>query len=46
MRWDREKLLKPDLYLYGENDTKIMVYNMKMCPKKRGLGKKIEKKKV
>ena len=34
MRWDREKLPKPDLHVYGENGTKIMVYNMKRCPKK------------
>ena len=33
MRWDREKLLEPDLHVYGENGTKIMVYNMKMCLK-------------
>ena len=45
MRWDRENLLKPDLHVYGENGTKIMVCNMKMCPKRRGL-KKTEKKKV
>ena len=35
MRWDRKKLPKPDLHVYGENGTKIMVYNMKRCPKKR-----------
>ena len=34
MRWNREKLLKPDLHVYGENGTKIMVYNMKRNPKK------------
>ena len=34
MRWDKEKLPKPDLHVYGENGTKIMIYNMKRCPKK------------
>ena len=42
MRWDREKLPKPDLHVYGENGTKIMVYNMKRCPMK-GDGKNREK---
>ena len=46
MRWDREKLPKLDLHVYGENGTKIMVYNIKRCPKKRGRGKKTENKKV
>ena len=40
----QEKLPKPNLHVYGKNGTKIMVYNMKRCPKK-GL-KKTEKKKV
>ena len=35
MRWDREKLPKPDSHVYGENDAEIIVYNMKMNPKKR-----------
>ena len=35
MRWDREKLLEPNLYVYGKDDTKIMVYNMRKWPKKR-----------
>ena len=34
MRWDKEKLPKPDSHVYGENDAKIMVYNMKRNPKK------------
>ena len=33
MRWDREKLPQPDLHVYKGNDTKMMVYNMKRCPK-------------
>ena len=45
MRWDREKLQKPDLHMYGENGTKIMVYNMKRCPKRGGLEKNREKRK-
>ena len=44
MRWDRDKLPKPDLHVYSENGTKIMVYNMKRCPKKRALEKNREKK--
>ena len=45
MRWDREKFPKLDSYVYGENDAKIMVYNMKRNPKKKwGGGKKREKK--
>ena len=42
MRWDKEKLPKLALHVYGENGTKIMVYNMKRCPKKRGLEKNRE----
>ena len=34
MRWDKEKLSKPDSHVYGENGAKIMVYNMKRNPKK------------
>ena len=34
MRWDREKLSEPNLHVYGKNDTEIMVYNMRRCPKK------------
>ena len=44
MRWDREKVPKPDLHVYGESCTKIMVYNMKRCPK-RGRWKKQRKRK-
>ena len=43
MRWDREKLPEPNLHVYGKNDTKIMIYNMRRCPKKRGIGKPREK---
>ena len=34
MRWDREKLLEPNLHVYGKDDTKIMVYNMRRSPKR------------
>ena len=37
MKWDRKKLPEPDLHVYGENGTKIMIYNMKMCLKKGAL---------
>ena len=40
MRWDRKKLPKPDLHVYGENGMKIMVYNMKRHSKKKGAKKK------
>ena len=46
MRWDREKLPKPDSYVYGENGTEIMVYNMKMNSKKRGRKKNREKERL
>ena len=35
VRWDREKLLEPNLHVYGKDDTKIMVYNMKRFPKRK-----------
>ena len=44
MRWDREMLPKPDLHVYSESGMKIMVYNMKRCPKRRGLKKYRERK--
>ena len=43
MRWDREKLPKPDSHVYGENGAEIMVYNMKRNSKK-GDRRKTEKK--
>ena len=36
MRWDREKPPKRNLHVYGKDDTKIMVYNMRRWPKERG----------
>ena len=43
MKWDREKLPKPDSHVYGKNGAEIMVYNMKRNPKKRGQKKNREK---
>ena len=34
MRWDREKLSEPNLHVCGEDDTKIMVYDMRGWPRK------------
>ena len=45
MRWNRENLPKTYLYVYGENGAEIMVYNMKMNPKKRDGKKNREKEK-
>ena len=39
MSWDKEKLLEPNLHVYGKDDTKFMVYNMRKWPKK-GIKKK------
>ena len=39
MRWDKEKLLEPNLHVYGKDDTKVMVYNMRKWQKK-GIKKK------
>ena len=46
MRWNREKLPKPDLHVYGENGTKIMVYNMKRYLKKERQKEKQRKRKL
>ena len=45
MRWDREKLPEPNLHMYGKDDTKIMVYNMRKWPK-RGGSENLEQKKI
>ena len=42
MRWDNEKLPEPNLHVYGKDDTKIMIYNMRRSPKK--IEKNLEKK--
>ena len=46
MRWDKEKLSKPDSHVYGENGAKIMVYNMKRNPKEGHNKRKAEKRSV
>ena len=52
MRCDKEKLPEPNLHVCGENDTKIMVYNMRRWPKEKGLktlkqkSKKTEEEKI
>ena len=46
MRWDREKLLEPNLHVYGKDDTKIMVYNIRRWPKKGGTKKDQEQKRL
>ena len=43
MRWDKGKLQERNLYVYGKDDTKIMVYNMRRWPKESG-SKDLEKK--
>ena len=35
MRWDREKLPKPNSHVYGKDDTKIIVYNVRKWPRKK-----------
>ena len=39
MRWDKEKLPKPNLHMYGKDDTKNIVYNMRKWPRTEGLKK-------
>ena len=45
MRCDREKLPELNLHVYGKDDTKIMVYNMRRWSKRRGIRKPRAKKK-
>ena len=42
MKWDREKLLQPNLHVYAKDNTKIMIYNMRRSTKK--IEKNLEKK--
>ena len=35
MRWDKKKLPESNLHVYGKDDTKIMIYNMRRSPKRR-----------
>ena len=46
VRWDKKKLSEPNLHVYGKDDTKVMVYNMRKWPKKgmeKPRAKKIKK---
>ena len=45
MRWDREKLPEPNLHMCGEDDTKIIVYNMRRWSTEGGL-KNLEQKRL
>ena len=47
MSWDKEKLLEPNFHVYGKDDTKVMIYNMRKWPKK-GIKKKknLERKEI
>ena len=38
--WDKKEFSKSNLYVYGRNDTKIIVYNMENGHKRRGLERK------
>ena len=40
MRWDREKFSEPNLHVYGKDDTKIIVYNMREWQRTKGDKKK------
>ena len=33
--WDKKEFLESNLHVYGKNDTKIVVYNMGRCNKKK-----------
>ena len=36
VRWDRKEFPKSNLHVYDRDDTKIVVYSMGRCTKKRG----------
>ena len=38
--WDKKEFSKSNLYVYGRDDTKIIVYNMENGHKRRGLERK------
>ena len=40
MRWDREKLPKPNSHVYDKDDTKIIVYNVRKWQRKKGIKKR------
>ena len=39
--WDRKEFPESNIHVYGRDDTKIMVYNMRRWLKERGHKKKI-----
>ena len=43
MRWDKKKLPKSNLHVYGKDDIQIRVYNMKRLPKRGDREKTREK---
>ena len=45
MRWGREKLPVPNLHVYGKDDTKNIVYNMRKWPRTVG-SKNLERKRL
>ena len=46
MKWDKEKLPKPNSHVYDENGAEIIVFNMKRSSKKGGGEEKERKRKV
>ena len=38
--WDKKKFLDPNLHVYDEDDTEIMVYNVRRSPRKEDQKKK------
>ena len=38
--WDRKEFSESNLHVCGRDDTKIVVYSMRRCTKKRGWEKK------
>ena len=39
--WDKKEFLDPNLHVYGRDDTKIRIYNMKRWPKEKKEGRKL-----
>ena len=33
--WDKKEFLESDLYVYGKDDTKIVIYSMERCTKRK-----------
>ena len=46
MRWDKEKLPEPNSHVYDKDDTKIIVYNVRKWPRKKGWEKRTRAKKI